>query len=230
MKLALGLSFAFLGSLVYFAATGCTSSSAGGGYAPCDDAGACPSGLMCSQGYCVPQEGGVGGGPSGGGGSSGAPPGGGGSPGGGGGPSGGGGLAGGGGAPPGGGGGPSGGGSGGLPTGGGGFGGLPTGGGGTGGGGTCTSTTQGITCSQIWDGTQTCGACVIAKCCTQSDACFATKDCSGLEECIVDYCSSATDLNTCVQQNCMGCATANAISLHNTLGNCVTTNCSTECP
>lgn len=44
----------------------CSSSSSGGGAIPCDDAGTCPSGLLCSGGVCVAGSSGGSGGGSGG--------------------------------------------------------------------------------------------------------------------------------------------------------------------
>ena len=59
-----------------FAAGACASTGGGGGAAPCDDAGLCPSGLVCDKGVCVTPggsgaTGGFGGGSGGSGGGSG---------------------------------------------------------------------------------------------------------------------------------------------------------------
>ena len=211
-----GLGFFFTSVVV-----ACSSGAGGGGAAPCDDAGLCQAPLVCQAGYCVMPEASAGGGPSGGmggmpsggmggmssGGTGGMPSGG---------------M---GGMPSGGGGGPSGGGSGGIPPGGGGG---PSGG--TGGdSANCTSSTQGATCNDVWDTTTACGTCIVSKCCSQTNACFATKECSGFFECIIDNCATATDIQTCASQYCSDCATTQSINLFNAVNTCVDQMCGTEC-
>jgi hypothetical protein len=231
MKRLVSSGLALLGSVVIVA---CSSGVGGGGGAtPCDDAGLCPTGLLCQAGYCVAPEAGVGGGNTGGmgGGNTGGM--GGGNTGGFGGGVGGGNTGGFGGGVGGGNTGGFGGGVGGGNTGGfgGGVGGGNTGGfgGGSGGASSCQSTTKGATCTDVWDTTTTCGQCVAAKCCSETNTCFATTECSGLFECVLNYCLNATDLSTCVAQNCAGCGTTAAVTQFNAVNTCADTKCTTEC-
>ena len=169
-----------------FAAGACASTGGGGGAAPCDDAGLCPSGLVCDKGVCVTPGGSGGGGATGGFGGSGAT---------------------------------------------GGFGGSgATGGfgGGTGGGGTCDTSLQGATCTDVVDTTKPCGQCVAAKCCSTMNTCLANATCSGLFECVYSYCTTG-DVNTCIGQNCPGCATSASVTAFNAISTCTKTSCATEC-
>jgi len=111
----------------------------------------------------------------------------------------------------------------------GGTGGLPSGGGGTGGSSSCNSTTQGMACTAVWVTTKPCGACIASKCCTETNACFATVECSGLFECVATNCLNATDVNTCIASYCPGCATSASVTAFDAVNACADTLCQTEC-
>ena len=185
-----------------FITVACSSTGGGGGAAACDDAGLCPSGLVCDKGYCV-TPGGSGGGGAGGGAAGGV--------GGGVGATGGRGALGGSGAT-------------------GGFGGGSGGsGGGSGGGGSCQSTIQGKKCADVLKTTTACGACAQSYCCSTVNACLADATCAGLFQCALGTCASAPDLENCIGQSCPSCATVPAQTAFAAIDTCLTNNCSTEC-
>ena len=207
-----------------FITVACSSTGGGGGAAACDDAGLCPSGLVCDKGYCV-TPGGSGGGGAGGGTGGGTT----------------GGIGGMGGMGGGMGGGTTGGFGGGVgATGGmgamggsgatGGFGGGSGGsGGGSGGGGSCQSTIQGKKCADVLKTTTTCGACAQSYCCSTVNTCLADATCAGLFQCALGTCASAPDLENCIGQSCPSCATVPAQTAFAAIDTCLTNNCSTEC-
>jgi hypothetical protein len=102
--------------------------------------------------------------------------------------------------------------------------------GGTGGsGGQCSTSWQGLTCDQVWDTSSACGACLGTTCCSETTWCFQNYECAGLQECIATYCSTASDVNVCVQQYCPGCVTQSAVDDYNAIADCAQTYCASDC-
>jgi hypothetical protein len=219
----LARDFGFAVGIVALIASCAQSSDDGLGTTHCADGGGCPAGQVCQNAVCVSSGNGGNGGSAGStaqGGSAGATGGVGGSSGGLGGTGGGFGGTGGG----------FGGTGGGFGGTGGGFGGTGGGFGGVGGGAPgCQSSIQFLACADTWDTTTACGQCLVANCCNETSACMNDHDCSGFLECIVTFCVSDPDINTCATTYCSACGTQAAITLFNGMGTCADTSCATPC-
>lgn len=82
-----------------------------------------------------------------------------------------------------------------------------------------------VTCNDIFDTTDACGACVVGKCCTETEACYNDTD---------QFCMTAlTCMSTCDAGDPMTCAQTcddgNFNEPFNNLMTCMTDNCATDC-
>jgi hypothetical protein len=96
---------------------------------------------------------------------------------------------------------------------------------GTGGGTAGAAGSGAVTCEEIFDTSDACGACVVSKCCTESEACYNDVDA---------FCMTAlTCMSTCDAGDPMTCAMTcddgNINQPFNDLMTCMTDNCSTDC-
>jgi hypothetical protein len=73
-----------------------------------------------------------------------------------------------------------------------------------------------------------CSTCMRTSCCTQVDTCFASTACAGLNQCLTNFCGTATDLNACANMNCAACLQSAAM-MFNAIGQCARSSCASQC-
>lgn len=110
----------------------------------------------------------------------------------------------------------------------GGAGGSAAAGGSAGTGETCTSELVGRQCNFTSYGSSICTSCVESSCCLDLNNCFSNPTCAELWACVTKQCATSADVTACAKQACPHCL--DGTNLFNAATQCITANCSSECP